>query len=393
MSVMNAKPSVDDLLARARAMLPALRERAQECEKLRRLPGATAHAFADAGFFRVLQPARYGGLELDYGTHMRLAIELGQACASSAWVMSVIASHAWILGMFPQAAQEEVWSDDAGALIATSFLPVAPKVEPAGDGFRLSGRWKFSSGVDLCRWALLMVPVPGADAPDLRFALVDLKQAAVEDTWFVTGLAGTGSNDIVVDNVLVAPHRALSVTGLKGGPTPGSAANPGYLYRLPLWAIFPFTLIGVAIGAARGALDAVVAGLSERKSVTQVKLAEQQSVQMRVARVAALVNAAEASMLHRVDTLNRDARGGRQYETLERVRYKLDLGLAADLCVQAMETLLPLLGGRGLISTDPVQRAWRDVHAVAQHLGLVWDVQAGLYGPVKLGLPCPDPKI
>jgi 3-hydroxy-9,10-secoandrosta-1,3,5(10)-triene-9,17-dione monooxygenase len=383
---MCAAPTAEDLLGRARAMIPDLRRRARQTEERRRILDETAEAFRNAGFFRVLQPSRYGGFEMDYGTHMRLAVEIARGCASSAWVLSVIASHSWLLGTFPAQAQDEVWSKDPEALVATSFLAVDPKVEPAQGGLALGGRWKFSSGVDLCRWAILMIP-------DARFALVPLAQARIEDTWFSSGLAGTGSNDIVVDKIFVPAHRVLEISSLKGGPTPGSAANPGYLYRMPVFGTFPFTLIGPALGAARGALDAVADGLAVRKSAAQLRLAEQQSVQLRVARVAAQVDAAEASVSQMLETCLRDARAGAIPSLPERARCRLNLGFAADLCVRAMENLLPLTGGRGLLAGDPVQRAWRDVHAVAQHVALVWDVQAGLYGPVRLGLPCPDPKL
>jgi 3-hydroxy-9,10-secoandrosta-1,3,5(10)-triene-9,17-dione monooxygenase len=383
---MCAAPTAEDLLVRARAMIPDLRRRARQTEERRRILDETAEAFRDAGFFRVLQPSRYGGFEMDYGAHARIAMALGQGCASSAWVLSVLASHSWIGGMFPPEAQDDIWAAEPGALIATSFLPIEPKAEKAGGGLSLSGRWKFSSGVELCRWAILMVP-------DAAFAIIPLTEARIEDTWYASGLAGTGSNDIVAEKLFVPEHRVLAIERLKGGPTPGSKVNPGVLYRLPVFAAFPFTLIGPALGAARGALDAVVEGLAARKSVAQVRLAEQQSVQLRIARVAAQIDAAEASVLHLLETHNRDARAGKIPPALERARYRLNLGFAADLCVQAMENLLPLIGGRGLIAADPVQRAWRDVHAVAQHVAMVWDVQASLYGPVRLGLPCPDPKL
>jgi alkylation response protein AidB-like acyl-CoA dehydrogenase len=387
---MCATPSAEHLVARAREMVPDLRARAQRTEDLRRISEDTARAFADAGFFRVLQPSRYGGLEMDYGTHTRLAIEIARGCASSAWVLSVVASHSWLLGMFPPEAQDEVWAKEPGTLLATSFLPVDPKVEPAKGGVVVSGRWKFSSGVDLCRWAILMAPL----TPDeLGFVAIPLDKAHVEDTWFSSGLAGTGSNDIVVENLLVPAHRVLSIGSLKGGASPGSAVNPGPLYRMPVFTTFPFTLIGPALGAARGALDSLADGLAGRKSIAQVKLAEQQSVHLRLARAAAQIDAAEASVLRLLEMVNRGAREGAIPSPLERVRCRLNLGFAAELCVQAIEHLLPLTGGRGLLAGDPVQRAWRDVHAVAQHVALVWDVQASLYGPVRLGLPCPDPKL
>jgi 3-hydroxy-9,10-secoandrosta-1,3,5(10)-triene-9,17-dione monooxygenase len=383
---MCATRSAEQLVALAREMVPDLRARAPHTEERRRIGEETARAFAEAGFFRVLQPSRYGGLELDYGTHTRLAIEIARGCASSAWVLSVIASHSWLLGMFPAEAQDEVWAKEPGTLVATSFLAVDPKAEAAQGGLALSGRWKFSSGVELCSWAILM-------APDNRFALIPLAQARVEDTWFSSGLAGTGSNDIVVDRLFVPSHRVLGIAHLKGGPTPGSGVNPGYLYRLPVFGTFPFTLIGPALGAARGALDTVADGLAGRKSAAQVRLAEQQSVQLRLARVAAQIDAAEASVSQLLASCIRDARAGAIPSLAERARCRLGLGFAAELCVQAMENLLPLTGGRGLLAGDPVQRAWRDVHAVAQHVAMVWDVQAGLYGPLRLGLPCPDPKL
>jgi 3-hydroxy-9,10-secoandrosta-1,3,5(10)-triene-9,17-dione monooxygenase len=191
----------------------------------------------------------------------------------------------------------------------------------------------------------------------------------------------------------VPEHRVIAVSALKGGETPGSAANPSPFYRLPLWTFFPFALIGAGLGAAKGALELVVDGLANPKSVAQVKIAEQQSVQLRIARATAQINAAEALLLQDLQAVNRDAAAGVIPALEQRLRYRLDLSYAIELCVQAVDTLYPLLGGRGLIATDPVQRAWRDVHAVSQHIALMWDVTAGLYGAVRLGFPCADPKI
>jgi len=391
-----APPSLEELIARARDLVPGLRKRAAETETQRRVGADTARAFAEAGFFRVMQPQRFGGYELPFGTHTRIAAELGRGCASSAWVMSVIAVHSWIVGMFPLEAQEEVWGTDDAALVATSFLPAGAKVERVAGGFILSGRWKFSSGVDLCRWAVPLVDLPPrgpGGKGELGLALIPLSDCKIEDTWYVSGLAGTGSNDFVADGLFVPEHRIVPVSALKGGPSPGSAINPGPLYRLPLWTFFPFALIGAALGGARGSVEQVADGLSDRKSVAQVRLAEQQSVQLRIARATAQINAAEALLLRDLATINLDANAGKIPELLERVRYRLDLSYAAELCTQTVDTLFPLLGGRGLVATDPVQRAWRDVHAVQQHVAMVWDVSAGFYGSVRLGFPCADPKI
>lgn len=389
-------PNADDLVARARAMVPTLRRRAAATEAQRRVGKETAQEFLEAGFFRVLQPRRYGGYELPFGTHMRIAAELGRGCASSAWVASVVAVHSWIVGMFPPEAQEEVWGADNAALIATSFLPAGAKAERVGNGIVLNGRWKFSSGLDLCRWAIPLIDLPArtpGSKGELGLALIPLSDCRIEDTWYTSGLAGTGSNDFLAESLFVPEHRVIAVSALKGGETPGSSINPSPFYRLPLWAFFPFALIGAGLGAAKGALEQVVEGLANRKSIAQVRIAEQQSVQLRIARATAQINAAEALLLQDLQTINLDAAAGALPETEQRLRYRLDLSYAIELCTQSVDTLYPLLGGRGLVATDPVQRAWRDVHAVAQHIALVWDVTAGLYGAVRLGFPCADPKI
>ncbi|HEY3916489.1 MAG TPA: acyl-CoA dehydrogenase family protein [Stellaceae bacterium] len=389
-------PTADTLVENAQAMVPALRQRAAATEARRRIGKESAQEFRDAGFFRVLQPKSHGGYELPFGTHMRIAAELGRGCASSAWIASVVAVHSWIVGMFPREAQDDVWSADNAALVATSFLPAGAKAERVGNGIMLSGRWKFSSGLDLCHWAIPLIELPAHDSggkSELGLALIPLSDCKTEDTWYTSSLAGTGSNDFTCESLFVPEHRVIAVSALRGGDTPGSAVNPGPLYRLPLWTFFPFALIGAGLGAAKGALELVVDGLTNRKSIAQVKIAEQQSVQLRVARATAQINAAEALLLQDLQTVNHDAAAGAIPDMPQRLRYRLDLSYAIELCVQAIDTLYPLLGGRGLVATDPVQRAWRDVHAVAQHIALVWDVTAGLYGAVRLGFPCADPKI
>lgn len=389
-------PTAEELVARAAAMVPMLRQRAAATEAQRRVGLETAQEFRDAGFFRVLQPKRYGGYEHPFGTHMRIAAELGRGCASSAWVASVVAVHSWIVGMFPEEAQEEVWGADNAALVATSFLPAGTKVERVANSIVVTGRWKFSSGLDLCQWAIPLIDLPprvAGEKSELGLALLPLADCKTDDTWYTSGLAGTGSNDFTCESLFVPEHRVIAVNALKGGETPGSAINPCPFYRLPLWTFFPFALIGAGLGAAKGALEQVVDGLANRKSIGQVKLAEQQSVQLRIARASAQLNAAEALLQQDLHAVNRDAAAGVIPALEQRLRYRLDLSYAIELCVQAVDTLYPLLGGRGLIATDPVQRAWRDVHAVSQHIALVWDVTAGLYGAVRLGFPCGDPKI
>ena len=287
------------LVDRARDLGPVLVERARQAELDRRVSKETDRDFREAGFYRALQPARYGGMELDYGAQTAFARELGRSCASSAWVGGILACHGWVAGMFPDQAQGEIWGDDADVAVATSFLPVGVSAERNGDDLHISGRWRFSSGVDHCGWAVLMVPVPaegGNGPPDPVFAIVDLAHCKVEDAWNSAGLSASGSNDIVVERAVIPPHRRMRVRDLRGEATPGSDTHGSYLYRLPLFAVFPFNIIGPALGAARGALDAVIADLTSRQSVTGADLSRVATVHQRIGKATALLDAADAVM-------------------------------------------------------------------------------------------------
>lgn len=392
----NVAPTFDLMVERARALMPVVRARAAETEALRRMPDANVGDFRAAGFYRVFQPARYGGFELDYGVQTQIAAELGRGCGASAWDAAITAAHSWMLGMFPVEAQDEVWGERPEATVSTSFLPAGIRYDTVPGGLRLNGRWKFSSGVDHCAWSILsfrMPPDRGEGRPEEFFALVRLADCRVEDTWYATGLAGTGSNDVVVSDYFVPDHRILRVMDLRGEPSPGSAVNPHYLYRLPLHGVFSFNLVGSAIGVARGALETIMDGLGGKTSVTQATVGAQQSVQLRIAESCAEVDAAHALVSRNLAEIARDGAAGRTPDLAQRVRYRRDNGFAAQMCVRAVDRIYPLMGGRGLIAGDPVQRAWRDVHAISHHIGLTWDVQGTMHGAVALGYPCPDPRV
>lgn len=384
------------MIARARELAPIVRQRADRAERERRIPDETFREFRDAGFFRVLQPAVFGGLELPYGTHTDLAVEIARGCPSSAWVLSVIASHGWIFGMFPYEIQAEFWGADPHATLATSFFADGATVVREPGGFRLNGRWKYSSGIDHCAAALLMAVVPPAGAgarPEAFFLYLPRRAYRVEDTWYASGLIATGSNDIVVDDVFVPDACSLSVQQTATGATPGARAHDGSLYALPLFAIFGYTLIGAALGAARGALDVLADDLGERASVTRVKLREQQSVQLRIAEATAELDAADALLADDCALIAERGAARELPNTATRVGYRLHLAYAAKLCVSAVDRLYPLAGAQGLAAGHPLMRAWRDVHAVSNHIGLVWDVQATNFGAVRLGLDPPDPRL
>ena len=241
-----------------RALLPALRERAARAEKLRRLPDETFADFQEAGLFRALQPKRYGGYELDPGTFYQAVMEVGAVCGSSAWILGVIGVHNWHLAIFPPQAQEDVWGEDTSVQLSTSLAPTGT-VERVDGGFRLSGRWSFSSGCDFCHWAVLGGIAPPAEAgqpPDARIFLLPRRDYEIDDNWHVMGLCGTGSKDIVVDDAFVPEYRTHSYLDAFHLRNPGTAVNDAPLYRLPFGLVFPIRITAPAIGAALGALEA-----------------------------------------------------------------------------------------------------------------------------------------
>jgi 3-hydroxy-9,10-secoandrosta-1,3,5(10)-triene-9,17-dione monooxygenase len=390
-----APPTEREIAARARAMVPSLRARAAETEALRRLPLDTHRAFAEAGFYKIMQPRHYGGYELEFGTQTELGVELGRGCGSSAWVATVICCHAWLAGMFPEAAQDEIWGGNPDAVLSSSFLPVGPRVERVAGGYRVSGRWKFSSGVELCDWAIVLLPIAAAEGDAARscFALLKLSQCRIDDVWHAVGLAGSGSNDVIAESVLVPEHRLLDIAQTQGGPTPGSAVNDHYLYRLPLLSPFTFNLVGNALGVARGIAETIVESLQQQRTRFGAPLGAIQSVQLRIAEAEAEIEAASALVFADRDEIVRRAKAGESFALKDRARYRRDVSFATQMCTRAVERLFPIVGAHGLMSDHPVQRGWRDLRAISHHFALTWDVQGTAYGAVALGLPCPDPRL
>src|SRR6267142_7182870 len=285
----------DDYLARVRALLPAVGERAVRAEQLRRLPDETFKDFQAAGLFRCIQPKRYEGYELDPGTFYRAVMEVGAACGSSGWVLAVLGVHNWHLALFPPQAQEDVWGEDTSIQLSTSLAPTGT-VERAPGGFHLSGRWSFSSGCDYCQWAALggMAPaVESAAPPDARMFLVPRSDYTIDDNWYVTGLCGTGSKDIVVEGAFVPEYRTHSYLDAFHLRNPGAAVNDGPLYRLPFGAVFPNSIAAPAIGVALGALDAFREQSRARVNVRDgSRLFEDPFTQFRLAESAAEIDGA-----------------------------------------------------------------------------------------------------
>src|ERR1700730_9477749 len=389
-------PSFDELRERAEALVPVLRERAAKTEALRRIPDETIADLHRSGLFRMLQPARVGGSELPYGAFVELAGITGRGCGSTAWVLNNLASHHWMLAYWPKEAQDEIWGPSPDTLIGSAFIFPGGRARRAQGGYRLSGRWPFSSGVDPSAWNMIAAVVPDEQggASEYRVFLLPASDYSVIDTWFVSGLAGTGSKDVAVNDVFVPTHRTLSTEAGKGGPSPGSAVNTAAIFRLPWFALFAFIVAGPALGIARGALEQYVATTRTRLGTyTSESLAHFSTVQVHTAEAGALMDAAEALMLKDCTEAMRFAESDQVPPIEDKVRWRRDGAYAARLCTAAVDVIFTAAGGGAIYESNPIQRAWRDIHAANAHFGVNWDANGVTYGRVALGLPADSPNL
>jgi 3-hydroxy-9,10-secoandrosta-1,3,5(10)-triene-9,17-dione monooxygenase len=379
------------MIARTRALVPRLRERAARTEELRHLPTETEKDLHDAGLFRMLQPKRIGGAELDYVALVDCAELLGMADASVAWNLANLASHHWMLGMFAQKAQDLVWDRDPDALIASSFIFPAGRATRVEGGYRLHGSWPFSSGVASCEWNMLASVVYSddeADGIEYRIFLLPKVDYKVLDTWNVTGLRGTGSCDVEVRDTFVADYMTVAVGDLAGGPTPGSNVNPNPLYSLPVFSLFPYVLSGVALGNAQVCLDDYAEVARHRISTyNRAKLSDFQSTQIKIAEASAKIDAARLIMRSACVNAMEDARRDRTPDMATKTRYRRDGAFSVNLCTDAVSMLFAASGARGLFTTGVLQRQFRDAHAINSHLAFNFDAAGTNYGRVALGLP------
>jgi 3-hydroxy-9,10-secoandrosta-1,3,5(10)-triene-9,17-dione monooxygenase len=385
------------MVERTEVLLPRLRDRAARTEELRRLPPETERDLHEAGLFRIVQPKRVGGAELDYVALVDCAAILGRADASVAWNLANLASHHWMLGMFDKRAQDLVWDKDANALIASSFIFPAGRARKVEGGYRLRGSWPFSSGAASSEWNMLASVVSSEDEADgieYRIFLVHKNDFRILDTWNAAGLRGTGSNDVEVRDAFVAEGLSVAVSDLAGGPTPGSAVNPNALYALPVFSLFPYVLSGVALGNAQACLDDYIDVARHRASTyNRAKLGDMQSTQIKIAEASAKIDAARLIMRSSCIEAMADARRGDIPDMATKTRLRRDGAYSVNLCTEAVSLLFSASGARGLFTTGVLQRQFRDAHAINSHLAFNFDAAGTNYGRVALGLPSEDLKL
>ena len=383
-------------LERARALVPALRSRAAAAEAARTLPAETLADLHASGLLRTMQPKRWGGMELDFVAYVDFPLEVARGCASTGWNLANLQIHHWLLALYDERAQEEVWGADPEALIASGVAFAQGSGRKVDGGFVVSGRWNFSSCVNIAGWNMLGVTVKdGERAADYRMCLLHQSQYEVIDDWKVLGMRSTGSMTVVAKDVFVPEYRALCMVDTRGGDRfPGARTNPNPAYQVAVNPLLAHGIGACAVGNAQAALELSIAAVQQRStSYTAAKMRDFQAVQLRIGAAGAKIDAAQL-------VLRNDALAGQDFanrrviaDAPAKLRFKRNLAYAVTLCTEAVDLLHAMAGANGIYESTPLERIFRDAHSMAGHFNFSFDAHASAWGLAVLGGEVNNPTL
>ena len=388
--------SYDEAIARARALVPALRERAKAAEAARTMSPETIAELHANGVIRTMQPKRWGGMEFDYVAYVDFPLELSRGDASVGWNLANLQIHHWMLGLYDGRAQEEVWGENPDALIASGIAFPQGQGRRAEGGFVISGKWNFSSCSNIAEWNMLAVTVKDGDkVVDHRMCLLHKSQYQVIDDWKVLGMRSTGSMTVTAKDVFVPEHRALCMYTTRGAADfPGAKVNRSPAYRVSAAALLGHGIGACAVGNAQAALELSVEAVKQRStSYTAAKMRDFQAVQLRVGAAAAKVDAAR--LILRNDCIEGQgyAQRGELADTRTKLAWKRNLAYAVNISTEAVDLLHAMAGANGIYDSYPLERIFRDAHSLAGHISFSFDAQASAWGLCALGGEVANPTL
>jgi 3-hydroxy-9,10-secoandrosta-1,3,5(10)-triene-9,17-dione monooxygenase len=358
----------EDLLDQARALVPVLAERAAATNANRDVPPETIADFHRTGILRIIQPRRFGGLQLPFSLFSRIVEILTEGCASSGWVYAVLGEHQWLLASYPEQAQIDIWGDDPRAVASSSLAPRAVAERVPG-GWRLTGQYSFSSGSTYAKWAIIgaFLDKPG-DAAAIAYLLVPFTDIEIIDDWHVLGLAGTGSRSLRLRDVFVPEHRCVLLSELLAGTPPGAKVHADYpLMSAPRGLMVNYSLPPVAIALGNRALRVALASLSQRVSRGITRMAASEFVQMTVAEAAAAIDAATLTMHSGRAAAEVLIAKGEPIPQEYVLRTRRDMTHAQHQVQWAVEKLVEVCGARSVYDGDTLASIRRDLLTVLTH--------------------------
>lgn len=384
-------PTEEEIVQRARDMIPMLRERADACEQARMVPKETIQAFQEAGFFKILQPKRWGGYEMNPNTLNRVLIELARGCPSSAWNVMVLGVHPFEVGLLPEQVGDELWSEDNTRLVSSSYAPFGT-VDAVEGGYRLNGEWLTSSGCDHAEGGAF-VGGRVQENGEMVFRSFWIQRGQIEeivDDWHVVGLAGTGSKKLVIKDVFVPAYRS-HVIGAYDQESHGHVEN---LYKVPFFFVFYAAVSSVIIGMARGMVDLYVEHMVPRQNLNQAVGAAVNDpfIKGKLGEAFAKITAAEARVLSNTDEAWSYASRGELVPTDVRVRHFATNQFTGGDCFDAAHMIFKKTSTRGVWLNNPMQRQMRDILVGANHITQNQDNIGDLLGGQLLGNPLPQPN-
>jgi 3-hydroxy-9,10-secoandrosta-1,3,5(10)-triene-9,17-dione monooxygenase len=387
-SIRAVTPEPAALVARARAMIPTLAERSLAQRQARRILPETIADMQEAGFFRVLQPRRWGGYEMELGTFYDIEMALAEGDMSTGWTYGVLGVVSWFLGLIDDRAARDVWGGDSSALLSSSTMP-AGKATAVDGGFRLSGRWRYASGCEHCEWVLLSGLVED-DPSEWRFFVVPRREYKTVDTWQVAGLQGTGSIDVILDDVLVPIYRSQRLQDnflLKGA---GQALNASSLYRVPFGQIFVRGVSTSGLGALQAMLAALLEYGSTRVSRAGGRSKENPFVQLLCAETTAAIDEMCATLHRNFRALHDYAERGETPPLELRLQYKFQSAAVIERCTRLAARIFKATGAGGLSDQLPFGGIFADLMAARQHISNQYEFYGSNWGATMFGLENKD---
>jgi 3-hydroxy-9,10-secoandrosta-1,3,5(10)-triene-9,17-dione monooxygenase len=382
-------PTADELVARARDLIPMLRERAAACEAARMVPVETIQAFKDAGFFRILQPKRWGGYEMHPNVLNRVLMELARGCPSSAWNVMVLGVHPFEVGLLDPRCGDELWGEDDSLLVSSSYAPFGT-VKAVEGGYLLNGEWLTSSGCDHAHGgAFVGARLFGEDGAllDYKAFWIEAKDYQIVDDWHVVGLAGTGSKKLIIKDVFIPDYRSHSIIAYN--EQSHGDLNP--LYKMPFLYVFYAAVSSVLVGMARGMEDLYIEHMVPRKNISQAVGAATQnpSVKGKLGEAQAKITAAAARILYNTDEAWSYASQGKLVPLDDRIRQFATNGFTGGECFDAAHMIFKKTATRGVWNNSPIQRQMRDILVGANHITQNQDDFGEMLGGTRLGNPLP----
>jgi alkylation response protein AidB-like acyl-CoA dehydrogenase len=374
-------------VSRAVALQPLVREHSARTDAERRVPDEVVDALREAGLFKLATPKRYGGYETDMRTLLEVPAAIAEADGSTSWIVSLVNICNWMTGLFPRQAQDDVFGADPDALVSGVLMPTATARRVDG-GWRVTGRWGYNSGSWHAGWAVLGVPLPDTDGVVTEsLVLIPRADLDLEDTWFVTGMRGSGSNTLVAEDVFVPEHRSLSVPAAIFGDYPTEHKDEA-LYRSALVPMLSIVLAGPQLGMGKAALDYVTARADRRgiSYTTYTKQSDSTAFQLQIADAAMKLDTARLHAERACRDIDEHAARGDYPPVLIRARVRADTGVVVASVLDAINTLVSAHGAGSFAEVSPLQRLWRDANTAGRHAVIAPVVAAEVYGKTLLGV-------